>query len=257
MAGAPKPAAAGWWTSLTRPTASEHRMPRRVKCSTLRHKARRAAALSRRTSRSTSTSRHERAAAHQQRRPPVLDAGAVARRRHRQRRARPSHQPRRRQHRGHTAPADGGRARPRPRPRARRRGRGGAWVSLPEPPPGSDPPRSDPPRSDPPGGQSVTEDRLLGGRVRLRQPAHGARVATRKGVAELGERVSLALVTLSSKGAVPLIHRAGGIVALLGPLAGRAGGVVICPLWPRAAQPASRVLVQARKQYADAAGAAS
>ncbi|MBV9584601.1 MAG: methyltransferase, partial [Alphaproteobacteria bacterium] len=40
------------------------------------------------------------------------------------------------------------------------------------------------------------------------------------------------------------------IDALLGQLAGRAGGVVIFPLWPRAGQPASRVLVQARKGVA-------
>src|SRR5207248_3291858 len=82
------------------------------------------------------------------------------------------HQPRRRQHRRDTAPADGGRVRPCPRPRAGCRGGGGAGLSLPEPPPGSDPPGSDPP-----GDQTATEDRLLGGRVRLRQPAHGARAA--------------------------------------------------------------------------------
>jgi tRNA1(Val) A37 N6-methylase TrmN6 len=52
------------------------------------------------------------------------------------------------------------------------------------------------------------------------------------------------------KGTVTFIHRADRIDALLGQLAGRAGGVVIFPLWPRAGQPASRVLVQARKQIA-------
>jgi tRNA1(Val) A37 N6-methylase TrmN6 len=36
----------------------------------------------------------------------------------------------------------------------------------------------------------------------------------------------------------------------LAQLAGRAGGIVIFPLWPRAGQPANRVLVQARKQVA-------
>jgi hypothetical protein len=34
LRAATKPAATGWRTSLTRPTASEHRMPRRVKCRT-------------------------------------------------------------------------------------------------------------------------------------------------------------------------------------------------------------------------------
>jgi len=221
-------------------------------------------------------------------------------------------------------------------------------VSLPDPPPGSDP--------------AVTEDRLLGGRVRLRQPADGARVAIDpvflaaavpaepsqqildagcgagaamlclaarvpqcrivglelqrdlvrlagdnallngmgdrlsvmagdllqppprlspgsfdhvmanppfiergrgsaasspakstaniEGEAALGDWVRFALVMVRAKGTVTFIHRADRIDALLGQLAGRAGGIVIFPLWPRAGQPAGRVVVQARKQSA-------
>ena len=235
-------------------------------------------------------------------------------------------------------------------------------MSLPEPPPGSDPPRSDPPRSDPPGDQTVTEDRLLGGRVRLRQSADGARAAidpvflaaavpaepnqqildagcgagaamlclaarvpqcriigfelqrdlvrlagdnallngmgdrlsvmagdllqppprlspgsfdhvmanppflergrgtvtpnlakaaaTMEGDAGLADWVRFALAMVRAKGTLTLIHRADRLDALLGQIAGRAGEVVIFPLWPRVGQPAGRILVQARKQIA-------
>ena len=41
--------------------------------------------------------------------------------------------------------------------------------------------------------------------------------------------------------------------ALIGELAGRAGGIVIFPLWPAVGRDAGRVLVRARKQTATAA----
>jgi tRNA1(Val) A37 N6-methylase TrmN6 len=71
-----------------------------------------------------------------------------------------------------------------------------------------------------------------------------------EGEAALGDWVRFALVMVRAKGTVTFIHRADRIDALLGQLAGRAGGIVIFPLWPRAGQPAGRVLVQARKQIA-------
>ena len=52
------------------------------------------------------------------------------------------------------------------------------------------------------------------------------------------------------KGSVTFVHRADRIDALLGCLAGRAGGVVVFPLWPAAGRDAGRVLVRARKQVA-------
>jgi tRNA1(Val) A37 N6-methylase TrmN6 len=79
-------------------------------------------------------------------------------------------------------------------------------------------------------------------------PAKAA--ANIEGEAALGDWVRFALVMVRAKGTVTFIHRADRIDALLGQLAGRAGGVVIFPLWPRAGQPAGRVLVQARKQIA-------
>ena len=201
---------------------------------------------------------------------------------------------------------------------------------------------ADPPGSPSDAGTAVTEDRLLGGRVCLRQPAEGARAAidpvflaaatpaaphqqildagcgvgaamlclaarvpqcrvggadrlsvmvgdllqppprlspgsfdhvmanppfiergrgspvsdpakaaaTIEGDAALGDWVRFALGMVRAKGSVTFIHRADRIDVLLAQLAGRAGGIVIFPLWPRAGQAANRVLVQARKQVA-------
>ena len=79
-------------------------------------------------------------------------------------------------------------------------------------------------------------------------PAKAA--ATIEGDAALGDWVRFALGMVRAKGTVTFIHRADRIDALLAQLAGRAGGTVIFPLWPRAGQPAARILVQARKQVA-------
>jgi tRNA1(Val) A37 N6-methylase TrmN6 len=72
--------------------------------------------------------------------------------------------------------------------------------------------------------------------------------ATMEGDAALGDWVRFALAMARAKGTVTFIHRADRIGALLGQIAGRAGEVVIFPLWPGAGKPASRVLVRARKQ---------
>ena len=79
-------------------------------------------------------------------------------------------------------------------------------------------------------------------------PAKAA--ATIEGDAALGDWVRFALGMVRAKGSVTFIHRADRIDVLLAQLAGRAGGIVIFPLWPRAGQAANRVLVQARKQVA-------
>ena len=74
--------------------------------------------------------------------------------------------------------------------------------------------------------------------------------ATIEGDADLGDWVRFALGMARGKGTVTFVHRADRIDALLGHLAGRAGEVVIFPLWPAVGQPASRILVRARKQVA-------
>jgi tRNA1(Val) A37 N6-methylase TrmN6 len=80
-------------------------------------------------------------------------------------------------------------------------------------------------------------------------PAAGAdkTAATVEGPADLGRWVRFCLAMVHSKGTVTLIHRADRVDALLGEIAGRAGEVVIFPLWAGDGKPASRVLVRCRR----------
>jgi tRNA1(Val) A37 N6-methylase TrmN6 len=71
-----------------------------------------------------------------------------------------------------------------------------------------------------------------------------------EGEAGLDDWVRFALKMTRPKGSITFIHRADRIDALLGCLAGRAGGIVIFPLWPTSGRDAGRILVQARKQSA-------
>jgi tRNA1(Val) A37 N6-methylase TrmN6 len=83
------------------------------------------------------------------------------------------------------------------------------------------------------------------------EPPDPARAeATIEGDATLGDWVRFALSMVKSKGTVTMIHRADRIDAVLGQIFGRAGEVVIYPLWPGVGKPASRILVRARKQVA-------
>ena len=74
--------------------------------------------------------------------------------------------------------------------------------------------------------------------------------ATIEGDADLAAWVRFSLAMVRSKGTVTFIHRADRIDALLGQIAGRAGEVVVFPLWAGHGTDASRVLVRARKQIA-------
>jgi tRNA1(Val) A37 N6-methylase TrmN6 len=88
-------------------------------------------------------------------------------------------------------------------------------------------------------------------RARANQTPNPARAeATIEGDAELGDWVRFALSMARPKGTVTFIHRADRIDAMLGQIAGRAGEVVVFPLWPGQGRPASRILVRARKQVA-------
>jgi tRNA1(Val) A37 N6-methylase TrmN6 len=80
--------------------------------------------------------------------------------------------------------------------------------------------------------------------------ASGKSAATIEGDANLADWVRFSLAMVRSKGTVTFIHRADRIDALLGQIAGRAGEVVIFPLWPGEGKAASRVLVRGRKQVA-------
>ena len=74
--------------------------------------------------------------------------------------------------------------------------------------------------------------------------------ATIEGNADLGDWVRFSLAMVRAKGTVTFIHRADRIDALLGQIAGRAGELVVFPLWPGEGRPASRIVVRARKQVA-------
>src|SRR5262249_36882980 len=83
------------------------------------------------------------------------------------------------------------------------------------------------------------------------EPANAGRAeATIEGGAALGDWVRFALSMVRPKGTVTFIHRADRIDAVLGHLAGRAGEIVVFPLWPGQGKPATRILVRARKQSA-------
>lgn len=79
-------------------------------------------------------------------------------------------------------------------------------------------------------------------------PLPGKAAAATEGEADLAAWVKFALAMVRARGTATFIHRADRIDALLGQIAGRAGEVVIFPLWAGAGKAASRVLVRARKQ---------
>jgi len=89
------------------------------------------------------------------------------------------------------------------------------------------------------------------GRGHGNEPPNPARAeATIEGDAALGDWIRFALSMAKPKGTVTFIHRADRIDAVLGHISGKAGEVVVYPLWPGLGKPASRILVRARKQVA-------
>jgi tRNA1(Val) A37 N6-methylase TrmN6 len=78
----------------------------------------------------------------------------------------------------------------------------------------------------------------------------GKAQATVEGEADLAAWVRFALSMARAKGTVTFIHRADRIDALIAQFAGRAGEIVVHPLWPGEGKAASRVLLRARTQTA-------
>ena len=78
----------------------------------------------------------------------------------------------------------------------------------------------------------------------------GRDLANREGAARLDDWVTTALAMLRPKGSVAFIHRADRLDDLLVALSGRAGELVVFPLWPGEDRPAKRVIVRARKNAA-------
>lgn len=68
-----------------------------------------------------------------------------------------------------------------------------------------------------------------------------------EGAASLGDWIDFALAMLRDKATLTLIHRADRLGDILAALTGRAGALVVFPLWPGEGKPAKRILVQAKK----------
>ncbi|MEI9987558.1 MAG: methyltransferase [Aliidongia sp.] len=72
-------------------------------------------------------------------------------------------------------------------------------------------------------------------------------LAVGEGEADLAAWIRFALAMVRVRGSITFVHRADRLDALLSALSGRAGEIVIFPLWPGAGKPAKRVLVRARR----------
>jgi tRNA1(Val) A37 N6-methylase TrmN6 len=81
-------------------------------------------------------------------------------------------------------------------------------------------------------------------------PQPGRAAAHVEGEAALEDWVRAALTMVRLKGTVTFIHRADRMDALIGAFAGRAGELVLFPLWPEAGRAAKRILVRVRKGVA-------
>ena len=78
-------------------------------------------------------------------------------------------------------------------------------------------------------------------------PSPGKAEASIEGEADLAAWVRFALAMASGRGTMTFIHRADRLPQLLRELSGRAGDIVVFPLWAGAGKPAKRILVRARK----------
>ena len=76
------------------------------------------------------------------------------------------------------------------------------------------------------------------------------RAARIEGAGGLATWIDLMLTLVKKKGRLTLIQRADRLGDVLTALKGRAGEIVVCPLWPKAGVPARRVIVTARRGVA-------
>jgi len=81
-------------------------------------------------------------------------------------------------------------------------------------------------------------------------PDPGKAAATREGEADLAAWVRFALTMVRSKGSLTFIHRADRMEELLAELVGRAGEIIVFPLWAGHDKGAKRIIVRARKGVA-------
>ncbi len=105
-----------------------------------------------------------------------------------------------------------------------------------------------PPRLEPGGFAHVMANPPFletGGAAASPHPAKAA--ATIEGEADLGAWVRFALAMVRPKGSLTFIHRADRMEQLLAQLMGRAGEIIVFPLWAGPDKPAKRIIVRARK----------
>ena len=78
-------------------------------------------------------------------------------------------------------------------------------------------------------------------------PNPGKQAACLEGAAGLADWIEAGLAAIRRKGSLTLIHRADRLDDIVALLHGRAGGIVVFPLWPKQGRQAKRVIVSARK----------
>ncbi len=78
-------------------------------------------------------------------------------------------------------------------------------------------------------------------------PDKARALAVGEGAADLAAWIRFALAMVRVRGSITLIHRADRLDALLTAFSGKAGEIVVFPLWPGLGKPAKRVLVRARR----------
>jgi tRNA1(Val) A37 N6-methylase TrmN6 len=81
-------------------------------------------------------------------------------------------------------------------------------------------------------------------------PDQSKALANVESSADLAAWLNFCLIMLRSKGSLTVIHRADRLGEILGLLNGKAGAIVVFPLWPGEGRAAKRVLIRARKSVA-------
>jgi tRNA1(Val) A37 N6-methylase TrmN6 len=81
-------------------------------------------------------------------------------------------------------------------------------------------------------------------------PDGGKALANVESSADLAAWLNFCLIMVRSKGTVTVVHRADRLAEILALLHGKAGEIVVYPLWPMEGRAARRVLVRARKSVA-------
>jgi tRNA1(Val) A37 N6-methylase TrmN6 len=106
-----------------------------------------------------------------------------------------------------------------------------------------------PPASLPPGSftQVMANPPFLEAARASASPIAARAVAAVESEAMLADWIDVALTMLRDKGTLTMIHRADRLGDLLAVLSGRAGGIIVFPLWPGEGKPAKRILLQAKK----------